>query len=175
MQRWLHSACATRFIGAQRVVEPNIAAGGEHAPHLHVVFLDECNATLEASVMRKSPNHLCKLLPTHVLGMRLASEDDLHGTILGGQNAQDAFHIMEDQRRAFVGCKAPRKPDGERIVAECFARTHEVERAFAARHGLAAQARSHESNQLVAQCAAHCPEVGVSNGRNRCPWVGVRR
>ena len=109
--------------------------------------------------MRKSPNHLRKLLPTHVLGMGLASEDDLYWAILGSQNAQDAFHIMEDQRRAFVGCKAARKPDGEGVVAECFASTHEVQRTFAARHGLPAQARSHEPNQLVSERAAHCPEV----------------
>ena len=107
--------------------------------------------------------------------MRLAGEDDLHRAVLGSQDAQDALHVVEDERRALVGGEAAREADGQRVVAERLAGAHEFQRALAARGGLAAQAGAHELHQLAAERAAHLPEVGMADRRDRRPRVGIRR
>ena len=118
VQGRLHAARAAGLVGADRVVEPHVAAAREHAAHLHVVLLDERHAPLEAGLAGVLVDDAREFLPALVAGVRLAGEDDLHRALGVSEERGETLRLLEDQRRTLVGGEAAREAEGERALVE---------------------------------------------------------
>ena len=160
---------------ADRIVEPDIAAGDERAADLHVVLLDEHDASAQLGVAGHLEDRACVGLAARVARMGLAREDELHGALRIAHDACEPVDVGEDERRALVGGEAPREPDGERLrierAREFIERRGHLATALAGAHDAVAR----EAHHLRAQRGAHGPESGGIGGERPLPRAVARR
>ena len=86
VERRLHARRPTRLERAQRVVQPNVAARVEGLRHLDVVVGQEDDAVTNLGVVGELHHLLDEPLAQVVGRVRLASDDQLHGTLLVQQD-----------------------------------------------------------------------------------------
>ena len=86
MERGFHPAGAAGFLGAEGVVEPDIASGDEVAADVDVVILDQYDAAFERRLLGEAIDFLGELPPAVVLGVGLAGEENLDGAFFVAEN-----------------------------------------------------------------------------------------
>ena len=118
VQRGFHPAGAGGLHRADGVVEPDVAAGGEHAADVHVVVLEHDHAAAEAGAVGVTIDALCKSLTLDVTRVRLAGEDELHRALRVIQDRRQTLRVTEDQRGTLVRRETPRETDRQRVGVE---------------------------------------------------------
>ena len=114
----LLAARAAGLQRAARIVEPDVAAGDEHPPDLHVVILQKDHLALDPRSLGGLVEVLNEPLAAVVRRVGFPGKDHLEGPVGLREEPEGAFEVVEEQRGAFVGGKAPRKPDGQRVGVE---------------------------------------------------------
>ena len=113
----------------------------------------------EFAVLAQMNDLLDEFFALVVARMRLAGKNELHRALLVVREFHDVVELLEDQRRAFVGGKPAREPDGQRVGIQ-----QVVEPDVIARRDLVAllqQAAPGEFDQFAAQPVAQCPQLLV--------------
>src|ERR1019366_2807677 len=109
----LHAAGPAGFPGPPRRVDPDVDALHQMLAQEHVVVTEEDGMGTRLGPpdeMRPVPN---QGLPALVRRMRLAGDDELHGTLRIGQKTKQAWRVMQQQVRSLVGGEAARKAQRE--------------------------------------------------------------
>ena len=111
----LHAAGAGGFQRAARVVQPHVTAGNHLPRDVNVVVFDKHQAAHQFALFAEVNDLLDEAFAFVIARMRLAGENKLHRTLLVLYELHDVVELLENQRRAFVGGKAARKADGQRV------------------------------------------------------------
>ena len=88
------------------------------AADVDVVVLDEHESIGELAVVHQLGDALQDALAGFIEGMRLAGENEPHGTLRVVDHRGQLLNVGQAQVGALVGGEAPRKADGERVGAE---------------------------------------------------------
>ncbi len=94
--------------------------------------------------------------------MRLAGNDELHGTLSIRQQAQQPLRVLQQQVRPLVGCKAACESDRQRIRVEHVFRAFDLGRGSAVSHQIARQALACVFDQPFACGGAELPQDRVA-------------
>ena len=82
---------------------------------MNVIVFDKHQTAYQFALFAEVNDLLDEAFAFVVARMRLAGENKLHRTLLVVREFHDVVELLEDQRRAFVGGKAARKADGQRV------------------------------------------------------------
>ena len=108
-------------------------------------------------------------LPISSAGMRLAREDDLHGTPGRVEDARQPFGVVKDQLRALVAGESSGEADGEAVRVEQGAGGDDPRRADVLDGPAIARPLADEGEEIAPQPLAHRPQRLVGDGENRIP------
>ena len=90
-------------MGAQRVVQPDVAARDHEAGEPDVVVRQEDHAPSSACAAREVDHVADQRFAGFVGGVRLACEDELQRTLVVREQRLEARAIVQEQRGALVG------------------------------------------------------------------------
>src|SRR4051812_8338470 len=155
----LLSARPRSFERPARIIQPDVAARHHLACDVHVIIFDKHDITLELAEFAQVNDVLDELFPFVVARMGLAGVDELHRSLAVVHETDDLFIFLENERRAFVSGKSPRKTDRQRIRIQQLVERDEV--ALAQALALQEQAAPSEFNQLAAQLITQGPDFFV--------------
>ncbi len=110
-----HAAGSARLPWSARCIKPDVHPLHHVLGQMHIVVAEEDRARTcfgAADKLHPVPDHILAGL---IRRMRLAGNDELHGTLWIIQQAQQALRIMQQQIGALIGGKAPRKAHGQNM------------------------------------------------------------
>jgi len=93
--------------------------------------------------------------------MRLAGDDDLHGSLPIGEQPGQAFRIVQQQVRTFVGSETAREAQRQDIGLQGIARSVDVALDAGFRRHLPQQAATRVCDEIAPRFAAHLPDLQV--------------
>src|SRR5947199_9787961 len=91
--------------------------------------------------------------------VRLAGENELHRLALVARELHNILKLLENQRRSFVGRKAPGKANGQRVWIEKLVEGNEI--ALGQALALEQQPPPRELDQLATQVVPQSPEFFI--------------
>ena len=115
VERRLHAGGAAGLIGAQRVVEPDVAARVEGLGHGDVVVGQEDDAVPDLGVVGEPDDVLDELLAAVVGRVRLAGDHQLDGALGVEQQPLEPLGVAHHQRQALVRRCTPREAHGQHV------------------------------------------------------------
>ena len=151
VERGLHAGRAARLVGAQRVVQPDVAAGVERLRHRDVVVGQEHDAVPHLGVVGEPDDLLDQLLAAVVGGVRLAGDDQLDRALGVQQQPLEPLGVAQHQRQPLVRRHAAREADRQHVGVERPCRSSRARPARCRGPGGLAQAAAGVVDQALAQ------------------------
>ena len=136
---------------------------------MQVVPFDEGDAAAEHRIERALVDPLQVMLADFVGRVRLAGEDQLHGTARRVEDSREPLGVREDQFRPLVAGEAAREPDRQACSdrASCPAATTWIAFTSAFVHRVRARSRMNPNRKLRSDCrAAHSSSSGIDITRS---------
>ena len=113
MEGGFHTTGAAGFLGAEGVVEPDVATGDEVAADVDVVVLDQNDAALEGGLLGEAINFLGELPAAIVLGVGLAGEENLDRAFFDWRGFWRGVWRSGRSGGAFIGGESAGEADGQ--------------------------------------------------------------
>lgn len=115
VQGRLHAARPARLQGAERVVEPDVAARVQLLRHRHAVVGEEHDPVADARVVREPHQLLDQAFSAVVRRVRLARDHDLHRTLRVEQQIHQPVGVAQHQGQTFVRGDTACEADGQDV------------------------------------------------------------
>ncbi len=134
--------------------------------HQHVVVGEKNHpgsSFRAAGKLKPLPDHVLAL---GILGMCLARQYELHGTLLIIEDAEEACRIVQKEIRALVRREAARKSESQNIVIEYECCLRQIFRRCRPSRYLTDVESANVVNQNLAAIGAELPKIGVARGSN---------
>src|SRR5882762_4402949 len=161
------------FQRTPRIVQPDIDTLRQMPADVDVIVFDEDEFVSKLWVAHQLRNLLQDALARFVERMRLSGKHELHRTFRVIDHARYLFDVGQKKIGAFVGSKAARKTNGERIRTEHAFQLLQYAARFVAARSLLDGAAAHKFNHSRLQIEMRLPEFAVVNIVNAFPDFGL--
>ncbi len=152
-----------RFQRTRGSVEPYVDALHHAARQLHVVVLQEENLAHELRHGRHLDDALDEVLARLVVGMGLAGEDELHGTLLVVDDGSQTVEVREEQIGALVSGETAREADGQHVGLDALDDLDHLARRVETHLIGVAETTADVLDEAVLQIHALIPQLLVGN------------